>query len=200
MGKNHNHHQRIEIAQQAAKLMIEHGIRDHRAAKIRAVSQLGLHEHSSLPSNAEIEHEREVFLNLFYAHDKGQINNQLQQLALKALKLLQTFNPYLVGDVVNGNVDQHSRISIHIYEFTIEQIEIFLMEHAIPYQHDDVQMKIERNKHSFFPRACFEADQTTIEIIALPYNLKKSPPLSPVNGQPYKRLDLHKLENMISRQ
>ncbi len=201
MGKNHHTRQKTEIAQQAAKLMIENGIRDYKIAKTRAASQLGLqHAHIPLPSNSEIDHEREVLLKLFYKHETASHLKKLRHLALNALKLLQPFTPYLVGDIVNGIIDSHSKITIHIYEANIEEIEVFLMEKTIPYEHKSVTIKTERNKQSLFSRLCFEADKVPIEIIALPYTLFKSPPLNPVDGHPYKRMDLQKLEAMLAGQ
>ena len=49
------------IAQQAARLMAEDGIHDYAYAKKKAGRQLGAHENSVLPTNAEIEEEIRLY-------------------------------------------------------------------------------------------------------------------------------------------
>ena len=43
------------VAQEAARLIVDQGMRDYRAAKIKAAERLGLRNRGSLPGNAEIE-------------------------------------------------------------------------------------------------------------------------------------------------
>ena len=46
---------RLAIAQEAARLMIEHGHEDYGAAKRKAAERLGVTDQAVLPKNAEIE-------------------------------------------------------------------------------------------------------------------------------------------------
>ena len=46
---------REQLAQEAARLIVDHGMRDYGQAKRKAAARLGVREASSLPSNTEIE-------------------------------------------------------------------------------------------------------------------------------------------------
>ena len=43
------------VAQEAARIIVDHGIRDYRVAKQKAAERLGMNGRGSLPGNAEIE-------------------------------------------------------------------------------------------------------------------------------------------------
>ena len=52
-------HVRHQVAHEAARLMIEHGIRDYQLAKRKAAERLRVGDTRDLPRNDEIERERE---------------------------------------------------------------------------------------------------------------------------------------------
>ena len=58
-------HARQQVAHEAAKLMVESGIRDYQLAKRKAAVRLGMAESRDLPRNDEIEREREAYQRLF---------------------------------------------------------------------------------------------------------------------------------------
>ena len=64
---------RLELAEEAARLMVEHGIQDFALAKRKAAERLGVRAHAgALPSNAQI-HERLVERQRLFepeAHDQ----------------------------------------------------------------------------------------------------------------------------------
>ena len=49
---------RRAVAQEAARLMAEHGIHDFLTAKRKAAERFGVTEHAALPKNVEIEGRR----------------------------------------------------------------------------------------------------------------------------------------------
>ena len=59
------------IAQEAARIIVNHGVRDYRVAKQKAAERLGVNSRGSLPGNAEIEAAVAEHLQLFggEAHD-----------------------------------------------------------------------------------------------------------------------------------
>ena len=48
-------HRRTAIAQEAARIIQEHGLKDFRIAKEKAGLRLGMEDRGALPSNQEIE-------------------------------------------------------------------------------------------------------------------------------------------------
>ena len=53
------------VAQEAARLIIDHGIRDYRIAKQKAAERLGVVGRGSLPGNTEIESAVSDHLQIF---------------------------------------------------------------------------------------------------------------------------------------
>ena len=43
------------LAQEAARIIVDQGLRDYRVAKIKAAERLGMNSRGALPGNAEIE-------------------------------------------------------------------------------------------------------------------------------------------------
>ena len=56
---------RLALAQEAARVMAEHGIRDFLAAKRKAAERLGVVDNSVLPKNTEIEAALAQYQRLF---------------------------------------------------------------------------------------------------------------------------------------
>ncbi len=51
-----NDRARKMVAQEAARIIVEQGIQDYRAAKTKAAERMGVTARGSLPVNPEIEH------------------------------------------------------------------------------------------------------------------------------------------------
>ena len=60
-----NDNLRRAVAQEAARVMAEHGIQDFRAAKRKAAERFGVTEEGALPSNAEVEESLVAYQRLF---------------------------------------------------------------------------------------------------------------------------------------
>ncbi len=52
---NETERARQVVAQEAARIIVDHGIRDYRVAKQKAAERLGVGARGSLPGNTEIE-------------------------------------------------------------------------------------------------------------------------------------------------
>jgi len=93
--------QRTLIAQRAAKLIAEHGIRDYHLAKRKAAEQLGIDANHGLPKNQEIEDALRSYQTLFDS-DSDQRLNQLRKTALECMALFDEFKPLLAGRIATG--------------------------------------------------------------------------------------------------
>jgi hypothetical protein len=120
---------RQEIAQLAARFIAEDGA-DYGSAKKRAVKQLLGNQKirgEILPDNEEIEDEVRQYQALFFADTQPQRLLQLRKLALKLMQNLASFNPYIVGAVLNGTAGEHSDIYLHLYTDNGKDLAIFLI-------------------------------------------------------------------------
>lgn len=126
---------RASIAAAAARLMAEDGITDYYHAKKKAARQLGLNEHVGFPDNAEVEAELRAYRLLYQGEEHEELIAALRQEALDLLDLLDQFNPYLTGSVLDGTAGEHSSIDILLYADSAKEVEIFLLNRGIEVRH-----------------------------------------------------------------
>jgi hypothetical protein len=133
MARENNQQSRQLVAQLAARMMAEDGISDYGYAKKKAGRQLGVQDHQGLPSNLEIEAEVKRYQTLYLreAHPENLIN--LRKNALFTMELLQQFNPYLTGAVLDGTAGMGAETHIHLFAESLKEVEIFLLNQDIPF-------------------------------------------------------------------
>ena len=113
---------RERIAKEAARLMCEAGVRDFQLAKRKALQRLRMPEHRALPSNEEIEAAVLEYQRLFRADSQPKRLAQLRQVAVRAMRFLERFQPRLVGAVLSGTADEHSDVCLHLFTETAEEV------------------------------------------------------------------------------
>jgi len=174
---------RQRIAQQAALLMAEHGIRDHTLAKRKAARQLGLEDRQALPDNDEIDAALCQYNALFAPESSAHELHQLRQAARAVMRQLARFNPYLCGALVSGAVTQHSAIELEIHADSSKALEQFLLNAGIPFDID------ERPDASCYILAAEDAE---VRIRVLPENAR------PSKRAGRKRLSLDQFEDQLA--
>src|SRR5690349_18099085 len=102
MAKDNLYQLRQMIAQLAARMMAEDGISDFAYAKKKASRQLGVTDNSVMPSNTEIEEELKLYNAIFLSDEQPGNLRQLRKNALFTMQMLERFNPYLTGSVLDG--------------------------------------------------------------------------------------------------
>ena len=123
---------RAEIAAAAARLIAQDGA-DYGSAKRKAARQiLGEAQAQSaqaaiLPDNAQIEDEVRLYQALFHADTQPARLFRLRTLALQVMELLEQFNPYLTGAVLNGTAGAHDDIYLQLFADSAKEVEIFLL-------------------------------------------------------------------------
>lgn len=128
---------RIRIAQLAAQLMLEHGIRDYGLAKRKAARQLGAPESHSLPGNDEIEAALRAHQALYRPDEHKTVLRALRRQALAVLESFARFDPVLVGGVLNGTASRHSDIEIELYADSSKDFEHHLLNEGIAFKVKD---------------------------------------------------------------
>ena len=93
------------VAQEAARLIVDGGMRDYRAAKIKAAERLGLNAEIAEIEAAVGEHHK-----IFGGDEHAAFLNAMRRTALAIMRLLAEFEPRLVGPVLNGTADDHSAV------------------------------------------------------------------------------------------
>lgn len=135
-------HLRQMIAQQAARMMAEEGISDYGYAKKKAGRQLGVTDKQGLPSNLEVEEEIRLYNTLYLADVQPEHLAQLRKNALFTMELLQQFNPYLTGSVLDGTAGIGTETHIHLFADSAKEVEIFLLNENIPFEVNEKSYRV----------------------------------------------------------
>jgi len=180
---------RERLAQVAAQILVESGSRDFYAAKRKAAEQLGAVDTRNMPSNSEIEAALITYQRLFRADEQPRALRRLREVALQAMQFFAEFRPRLVGSVLRGTADAHSTITLHVHADTVEDLNLYLLRHAIPFDSSDKRLRFGAETYQTLPVLRFVAEETPVELVVFAEHAPHQAPLSPVDGRPMQRAD-----------
>jgi hypothetical protein len=178
---------RSRVAQEAARIMREQGVRDFLLAKRKAADRLGVVDRNALPANLEIAEALAEQQRLFggAAHDDNL--RALREVALRAMDLLEPFKPRLVGPVLGGTATPHSNVSLHVFAPTPEDVAFMLIERAVRYRTADRRVRLANGEYASFPAFEFESGEVGIEATVFPEQGLREAPLCPISGGSMRR-------------
>ena len=189
---------RQQLAHEAAKLMVEGGIRDYHLAKLKAAQRLGIHDDASLPRNREIEDALRQYQRLFLGTDQAVEVRRRREAALHALEFFADFEPRLVGATLDGTADANSEVALHLHWDDADAVSRWLDEHGIPSQSSSRHLRLDRQREGDFPVWLFSAEELSFDITALPADVLRQAPLSGLDGKPMRRASLPQLRALLA--
>jgi hypothetical protein len=127
-------HNRVRIAQAAARLIAEHGIADWSLAKRKAARQLMLPEREPLPDDAEVEAALAEHHALFGGEEHAATLRRQREQALLWMRRLSSFEPALVGGVAAGWATAHSDIRLELVADDAKAVELALINAGVAYR------------------------------------------------------------------
>ena len=188
---------RRAVAEEAARLMAEHGIADFLQAKRKAAERLGAHDVSALPKNTEIEAALRERQRLFGGPSHDQLLQEQRRIALQAMELLGEFQPRLVGSVLTGTATSHSDINLHLFADASESVAIRLIEVGVPHEFYERRVRMDAERSLSFPALRFEASGRTVDATVFPVDGIRQSPYSPVDGRPMRRADAREVAELV---
>lgn len=192
---------RLRIAQEAARLMSEHGIRDFHHAKLKAAERLGIVETQALPRNLEIEQALREHQRLFLANSQPIWLRQRREAAVEAMQFLAAFEPRLVGAVLEGTADAHSAVCLHVFNDNADEVELYLREHGVPVQTQTRRLRRNRDDQPEYPVLLFSAGELPFDITVLPRDALRQAPLDRrADDKPMHRASLTQVEILLSEE
>lgn len=188
---------RLRVAHEAARLMADSGLHDYQQAKRKAAERLGIHDDASLPRNSEIEQALREHQRLFAgpAHTAGL--RQRRESAVAAMEFLQAFAPRLVGPVLEGTADARSPVQLHLHSDDADAVQRHLDDNGIPAQAHTRRLRMDRSHSLDVPLWTFRADALAFELLVLPYDALRQPPLSNVDDKPQRRATQAQLRQLL---
>ncbi|KAA0071915.1 hypothetical protein [Rhodanobacter sp. T12-5] len=188
---------RQRIAQEAARLMSEHGIRDFHHAKLKAAERLGILETQALPRNLEIEQALREHQRLFLADSQPQLLRQRREAAVDAMRFLAAFEPRLVGAVLEGTADAHSAVCLHVYSDDPEAVVLYLRENGVPIETQVRRLRYGRDEQPEYPVLLFAADKLPFDLTVLPRDALRQAPLDRTDDRPMRRASMAQVQSLL---
>lgn len=189
------------IAQEAARLMYEEGVREYRDAKRKAGRRFGaekaLSRGSHLPANAEIHAELQRLLGLYEEKVLPQRLLHLRLLALRLMELLEPFRPHLVGSVLSGAVTERSDIDLHLFAESSEEVEDYLELQAIPFEQEVVTIR-HGGEFVDYSHLYFDEEGVVVECTVYPLADLHRIPKSSITGKAMERATTKQLRHLIA--
>ncbi|MBX3702249.1 MAG: hypothetical protein KF822_00565 [Steroidobacteraceae bacterium] len=188
---------RQAIAQEAARLMIEHGHGDYGVAKRKAAERMGVTDQAVLPKNAEIEQAIAGHQRLFVAEAHASELAGMRAAAAETMRLLAAFEPRLVGPLLSGTATAHAVIALHLFADTPEAVALALMDRGIPYEFGERRFRVQRDAVESWPEIRFSAGMHEVEATIFPKDGIRQAPPGPVDGKPMRRATLAEVEGLL---
>jgi len=195
--KPRSDHLRRALAQEAARIMAEHGVRDFLVAKRKAAERFGVTDSAVLPKNIEIEEALAAHQRLFGGASHEASLSAQRRAALSAMKRLKDFEPRLVGPVLAGTATEHSDVQLHVFADSPESVAISLMDQGIRHEVTARRVRMNADRVLEYPGVRFELDGEPIDATVFPADGIRQAPVSPVDGRPMRRADAEELEALL---
>lgn len=189
---------RQSVAQEAARIMADHGISDFQAAKRKAAERLGLEQQGTLPSNLEVEAALIEHHRLYSEHDHTESLNRRRHIVLDVMQEMHEFEPRLVGPLLAGTAAADAPANLHLFSDSAEDIAWFLEARGVEHRLFERRHRLRRDQTRGFPAYRFNWQLLTVEATVFAYDGLRQAPLSPVDGRPMPRASIKKVRKLVA--
>jgi hypothetical protein len=188
---------RMEVAAEAARILATEGQLNYHAAKKKAAERIGVSARLALPSNIEVKDALRSYQALYGGATHLQNIQRLRRIAARSMRMLEGFQPRLVGSVLDGTASAHARIALHIFADVVESLILFLLEAGIAFAQEQRQIRWFNGDYRVLPVVVIELDDAELEMMVFdPVQLRQAPP-SPIDGRPQHRANLAEVEHLL---
>jgi hypothetical protein len=187
---------RQAIAREAARLMIEHGHEDYGFAKRKAAERFGVTDLAVLPKNTEVEEALAEHQRLFEPGHASELV-EMRSVALEAMRLLEEFEPRLVGPLLSGTATPHNDITLHLFADTPETVAVRLIDRGIRHEFAERRLRNSKDEVEAFPAVRFAAGGHEVDATIFPKDGIRQAPPGPVDGKPMRRATLAEVETLV---
>jgi hypothetical protein len=189
---------RLEVAAEAARIIATEGQPNYHAAKKKAADRIGTTERLALPSNSEVEDALRCYQGLYGGAAHVENLERLRGVAVDAMYYLEKYHPRLVGPVLDGTANEHSRVTLHLFSDSIESVILHFLESGTAFSQEQRQIRWYDGGHRTVPLVVFERQDSVIELMIFDeVHLRQAPP-SPINGKPQRRATLTDAECLLA--
>jgi len=195
--RHKNSQLRQRIAHEAARLLAEDPALDPERARRKAADRIGAADNRHWPSSAEVLEALSQEQRLFRPQQPVALRS-LRVQALAAMRHFSRFRPRLVGPVLEGTADQASRVRLHLFADTPDEVLLTLLEQHIPWEQRERPLRYADGSRRAYPAFRFVAGEVAMELVVLPPQAYRNPPLSPVSERPERGADAGQLAQLLA--
>lgn len=190
---------RQELAQEAARIVLDEGVRDYGLAKRKAAEHLGVDARHEMPANAEIRAAAIERSRLFADSESRQAYRDRLEAAVIVMERLAALEPRLVGPLLDGIVERHARINLHAFAETVEEVILDLGERGIRCDTGERRYRSRQGREQHVPYLAFRGPhETDVEMTVFPLDGIRQAPPSPIDGRPMARAGLTEVERLLA--
>lgn len=190
---------RSRIAYLAARLMAEDGIEDYAFAKRKAARQAGVPDTRELPANEEIAEALRTYQQIYHPEEHRDRLRALRETAVRAMRELSRFNPYLTGSVLDGNAGKYADINLQLFTDNAKAVEHHLIDRRIPYR--TAQKRLYSGEETRTVPVYTVSDQgTDIELTVLSMLDLRGPLKTSPDGKSIERAKLQAVEQLLGEE
>ncbi len=196
-GSGDSERARLVVAQEAARIIVDQGVRDYRLAKQKAVERLGVNGRGALPGNSEVEAAIADHLQIFGGEEHADMLRMMRTTALSAMELLADFSPRLVGPVLAGTADENSAVNLHIFTDSPEMVAMQIGDMGLRFKPYERRLKSRRGQVETYAGFEFRHQHESIQATVFPVDGIRQAPMSPIDGKPMKRADVDAVQSLV---
>ena len=139
---------KISVANLAAQLIMEEGIKDYLYAKKKAAKSLGLNENANLPTNSQIDKAIDEFNKIFNPNIDIEFLRQFKIQAIEVMNIFKNFKPHLMNQLSQGVIPKFPEIKINLFADNLKDVEYVLLNSQLSYDFKEVKMNTKEGKRS----------------------------------------------------
>jgi hypothetical protein len=188
---------RSRIAYLAARLMAEDGIEDFATAKRKAARQAGTPDTRELPTNDEVDAALKTYQSIYHREEHRSRLRELRERAVRAMRELAQFNPYLTGSVLNGNAGKYADINLQLFTDNEKAVELYLIDRGIAYKAAQNRLYAGEEMRTV-PVYEVTDDGTVIELTVLTPHDLRGPLRTTPEGKNIERAKLSMVEQLLA--
>ncbi|NKN32661.1 hypothetical protein [Marichromatium bheemlicum] len=189
---------RARMAYETARIMIEQGGSDFDRARRKAATRTGIHNRRHWPDNETVQAALLTQRRLFLGEADAQRLQRMREAAAGAMRNLADFSPRLVGAALQGVGDPNLGIELLLYAERPEDVLFRLHDQGIPWDEGERTLRYPGGTRTAHPAFRFVAGDQPFELIVLPPQARRQPPLDPVDERPLRGADLPALEQLLT--
>ena len=190
--------QRQQLAQEAARLLATGAQHDPARALRKAAERLGIRDETLFPGGDEIREALQVHQRLFGGGAPASRRQALREAALEAMAFFAAFDPRLAGAALDGPVDAHAPVCLHLHADDPDAVAHFLHDQRIPATQATRRLRLARAQATPLPCWEFAAGGIAFELWVLPISALRQAPLEPLEDRPMRRATASALRQLIA--